>query len=55
MTMLCIPGRLFVLPRFLEEWELLLLDGEDEPIEEWKQAKERSVFMYEESKRMSMM
>lgn len=35
MTMMCIPGRLFVLPMFLEGWELLLLDGYDEEINEW--------------------
>ena len=35
MTMLCIPGRLFLLPRFLEGWELLLLDGYDEDVNEW--------------------
>jgi hypothetical protein len=40
MTLLCIPGRLFLLPRFLEGWELLLLDGEDEEIQEWIELKE---------------
>lgn len=35
MTMLCIPGRLFVLPRFMKGWELLLLDGDAEDIDEW--------------------
>ena len=39
MTFLCIPGRMFLLPRFLEGWELCLLDGEDEEIEEWLDAK----------------
>jgi len=27
VTLLCIPGRLFLLPKFFEGWELLLLDG----------------------------
>jgi hypothetical protein len=43
MTLLCIPARLFLFPRFFEGWELLLLDGEGEEIEEWVQAKERSM------------
>jgi hypothetical protein len=34
MTLLCIPGRLFVLPKFLEGWELQLLDGDNEEIDE---------------------
>jgi uncharacterized integral membrane protein len=41
MTMLCIPGRLWLLPKFFEGWELLLLDGEEEQINEWVQEKER--------------
>ena len=40
MTLLCIPGRLFLLPKFLEGWELLLLDGDNEDIEEWVALKE---------------
>jgi len=40
MTLLCIPGRLYVLPRFLEGWELLLLDGYEEEIDEWLSIKE---------------
>lgn len=39
MTLLCIPGRLFLLPRIFEGWELLLLDGEDEGIKEWERRK----------------
>ena len=35
MTLLCIPARLFFLPRFFDDWELLLLDGDDLDIEEW--------------------
>lgn len=30
MTLLCIPGRLYLLPRFFEGWELALLDSNDE-------------------------
>ena len=40
MTLMCIPFRLYVLPLFLEGWELELLDGYDEGIEEWIAAKE---------------
>ena len=40
MTLMCIPGRLYVLPRFLEGWELLLLDGYEEEIDEWLAIKE---------------
>jgi hypothetical protein len=40
MTFLCIPARLFFLPLFFEGWELLLLDGDDEEIDEWIALKE---------------
>lgn len=30
MTLLCIPGRLYLLPRFFHGWELALLDSNDE-------------------------
>jgi hypothetical protein len=43
MTLLCIPGRLFFLPRMFEGWELLLLDGEDEQINQWVEAKHNQV------------
>jgi hypothetical protein len=43
MTLLCIPARLYLLPKFFEGWELLLLDGEDEQIDEWMEAKENSL------------
>jgi hypothetical protein len=39
MTLLCIPARLYFFPRMFEGWELLLLDGEDEKIKEWVEAK----------------
>jgi hypothetical protein len=35
MTLLCIPARLYFLPRIFKGWELLMLDGEDERINEW--------------------
>ena len=41
MTLLCIPARIWFLPKFLEGWELLLLDGEEEQINEWIAKKER--------------
>eukprot|EP00977_Amphora_coffeiformis_P025934 scaffold23158_cov176-Amphora_coffeaeformis.AAC.2 len=40
MTLLCIPGRMYVLPKFLKGWELLLLDGYEEEINEWISLKE---------------
>jgi hypothetical protein len=43
MTMLCIPARLYLLPRLFEGWELLLLDGEDEDITEWLSRKFNSM------------
>lgn len=43
MTLLCIPARLFLAPKFFEGWELCLLDGYDEEVEEWVAAKEASL------------
>ena len=43
MTFCCIPARLFLLPRFFEGWELVLLDGEDEQMGAWIAAKESSL------------
>lgn len=43
MTLLCIPARLFLAPKFFQGWELCLLDGYDEEIEEWIAAKEKSL------------
>jgi hypothetical protein len=40
MTLLCIPGRLYFVSRFMENWELCLLDGYNEEIEEWIALKE---------------
>ena len=40
MMLMCIPGRLYLLPKIFENWELLLLDGEEEEIEHWIQQKE---------------
>ena len=41
MILLCIPVRLYILPRIYEGWELLLLDGEDEDIKAWQEKKEK--------------
>ena len=43
MTLLCIPARLFLAPKIFEGWELCLLDGYDEEIEEWVAAKEQAM------------
>jgi len=40
MTLLCIPARLYLLPRIFKGWELLLLDGDEEQIDEWIDLKE---------------
>ena len=50
-TLMCIPGRLFLLPKFFEGWELLLLDGDFEDIDDWMEKKEKSLIgdMDEES------
>jgi hypothetical protein len=42
MTFLCIPARIFLFPRIFKGWELLLLDGDDDDIEEWIKLKEES-------------
>lgn len=41
MTMMCIPGRPYVLPKFLEGCELLLMDFYDEEINKWLALRER--------------
>jgi len=43
MTLLCIPGRLYLLPRFFSGWELCLMDGDDEEIKEWVSRKRRAM------------
>jgi hypothetical protein len=43
MTLLCIPARYYILPMILEGWELVVLDGDDEQIKEWVDAKDDSV------------
>jgi hypothetical protein len=43
MTFCCIPGRLFLLPKFFAGWELTLLDGEEDQIERWLEAKDESI------------
>jgi hypothetical protein len=47
MTFLCIPSRLFLLPKFFAGWELCLLDGEEDQIEEWLHAKAESMRGFE--------
>jgi uncharacterized integral membrane protein len=54
MVFLCIPARLFLFPRIMEGWELVLLDGEDEQIEEWVDAKEESIRNFEKSRSVIM-
>jgi hypothetical protein len=55
MTFLCIPARLFLFPRVFEGWELVLLDGEDEQIEEWVDAKEESIRKFEKKQSTILM
>ena len=43
MTLLCIPGRWFFLPRFFEGWELNLLDGDDFEIKAWVDKKRHAM------------
>jgi uncharacterized integral membrane protein len=43
MTLLCIPARLYFLPRFFTGWEMLLMDGDDEDIKDWVDRKRRSI------------
>lgn len=43
MTFLCIPARLFLLPKFFAGWELCLLDGEEDNILAWEETKEESL------------
>jgi len=50
MTFLCIPARLFFLPKIFAGWELCLLDGEDDQIEDWVQAKQDSIRGWEMAK-----
>jgi hypothetical protein len=40
MTFLCIPARTWFLPKFFEGWELVLLDGYEEEMNEWIAKKE---------------
>jgi hypothetical protein len=35
MTFLCIPAHTWFLPKFFEGWELVLLDGYEEEMNEW--------------------
>jgi hypothetical protein len=47
MTFLCIPSRLFFLPKFFAGWELTLLDGEEDYIDEWVALKQESLRGFE--------
>jgi hypothetical protein len=35
MVLICIPSRLFLLPKLFEGWEILLIDGDDDTIALW--------------------
>jgi len=48
MTFLCLPARLFFLPKFFAGWELLVLDGDQDKIEEWVNAKVESMRGFDE-------
>jgi hypothetical protein len=50
MTLLCIPARLYFFPKFFENWELCLLDDEEDVIAEWIEAKEESIRNFEAQK-----
>lgn len=40
MTLMCIPARVYMLPRIFTNWELLLVDGDPDDIIEWCKRKE---------------
>jgi hypothetical protein len=40
MTLMCIPARVYLLPRIFKQWELLLLDGDPNDIASWCEKKE---------------
>jgi len=43
MTLLCLPARIFLAPKIFEGWELCLLDGYDDEVNEWLRLKEASM------------
>jgi hypothetical protein len=43
MTFLCIPSRLFFLPKIFANWEMTLLDGDEDQIALWVQRKQDSI------------
>jgi len=47
MTFICIPARLFLFPKVFSGWELLCLDGDEDKIKEWVEAKQESVRGFE--------
>jgi hypothetical protein len=40
MTLMCIPARVYLLPRIFTQWELLLVDGDPDDITKWCDRKE---------------
>jgi HCO3- transporter family len=42
MVLLCIPVRLYVLPRYFEGWEMVLLDGTEDEVKEWVRMREEA-------------
>ena len=40
MTLMCIPARVYLLPRIFTQWELLLVDGDPDDITKWTERKE---------------
>jgi hypothetical protein len=40
MTLMCIPARVYLLPRIFTQWELLLVDGDPDDIAKWCERKE---------------
>jgi hypothetical protein len=48
MTLMCIPARVYLLPRIFTQWELLLVDGDPDDITKWcarKEAAERGEYV----------
>ena len=43
MTLMCIPARVYLLPRIFKQWELLLVDGDPDDIALWCERKEAAM------------
>ena len=43
MTLMCIPARVYLLPRIFKQWELLLVDGDPDDIALWCERKENNI------------